>query len=58
MDTDSTEGYYLLFKRTFMLLEKITGSPILFDYLHGCGIYRIIIDMDSKQYNSKYLLSG
>jgi hypothetical protein len=55
---DSTEGYYLLFKRTFMLLEKISGSPILFDYLHGRGIYGIIVDMDSKQYSGKCLPSS
>jgi hypothetical protein len=41
-----------------MLLEKITGSPILFDYLHGSGIYGIIVDMDPKQYSGKYLPSG
>lgn len=51
---DSTEGYYLLFKRAFDLVQKITGHPVLFDSIHGTGIHGIIVDMDSKQYTGKY----
>ncbi|ODM21423.1 hypothetical protein SI65_02267 [Aspergillus cristatus] len=54
---DSTEGYYLLFKRAFDLVQKITGHPVLFDSIHGTGVHGIIVDMDSKQYTGlgKYL---
>ena len=51
---DSTEGYYLLFKRAFDLVQKITGHPVLFDSIHGTGVHGIIVDMDSKQYTGKY----
>ncbi|CBF82218.1 predicted protein [Aspergillus nidulans FGSC A4] len=50
---DSTEGYYLLFKRVFSLVQRISHQPIYFDPIHGSGIHGIIIDMDSKQY-TKY----
>ncbi|THC91582.1 hypothetical protein EYZ11_008950 [Aspergillus tanneri] len=48
---DSTEGYYLLFKRVFALVQKISRKPVHFDPIHGTGIYGIIVDMDSKQYS-------
>ncbi|EAA67000.1 hypothetical protein AN8575.2 [Aspergillus nidulans FGSC A4] len=47
---DSTRGYYLLFKRVFTLVQKLTQTPVLFDPIHGSGIYGIIMDMDSKLY--------
>jgi hypothetical protein len=50
---DSTQGYYLLFKRVFTLIQKITQQPVHFDSIHGSGIYGIIVDMDSKQYTGK-----
>lgn len=51
---DTTEGYYLLFKRAFALIQKVSGKPVLFNHLHDAGIYGIILDMDSKQYTGKY----
>ncbi|BCR90626.1 uncharacterized protein ACHE_60512A [Aspergillus chevalieri] len=48
--TDSTEGYYLLFKRVFDLVQRVSSQPVLFDSIHGSGIHGIIVDMDSKQY--------
>ncbi|KAG2001434.1 hypothetical protein GB937_010168 [Aspergillus fischeri] len=48
---DSAEGYYLLFKRVFTMIQKVLQQPVLFDPIHGSGIYGIIIDMDSKQYS-------
>ena len=55
---DSTEGYYLLFKRVFNLIHKVTGRPVLFDGIHGAGIHGIIVDMDTKQYTGKWLATG
>jgi hypothetical protein len=54
---DSTEGYYLLFKRAFGLIARISGHLVLFDHIHGSGIYGIIVDMDTKQYTGKHLQS-
>jgi hypothetical protein len=48
---DSAEGYYLLFKRVFTMIQKVLHQPVLFDPIHGSGIYGIIVDMDSKQYS-------
>lgn len=56
-NTDTTEGYYLLFKRVFNLIHKVTGRPVLFDPIHGTGIHGIIVDMDTKQYTDKCLVS-
>ena len=55
---DSTEGYYLLFKRVFKLVEKVSQKPVLFDPIHGSGIFGIIVDMDTKQYTGKYFVSS
>lgn len=55
---ESTEGYYLLFKRAFALIEKISQRPVLFQPIHGIGIYGIIVDMDNKQYSGKYFKSN
>lgn len=52
---DSTQGYYLLFKRVFGLIQEVTQQQMLFDHLHGSGIHGIIVDMDSKQYTGKLL---
>jgi hypothetical protein len=54
---DSTEGYYLLFKRVFNLIQKVSQQPVLFDSIHGSGIHGIIVDMDTKQYTGKYVLT-
>lgn len=35
----------------------MTGIPVSFNYLHGHGIYGIIVDMDTKQYSGKCLRS-
>jgi hypothetical protein len=50
---ETTIGYYLLFKRVFTLVEKITGQPVEFNSIHGNGISGIIVDMDSKQYTGR-----
>lgn len=55
---ETTEGYYLLFKRAFNLIQRISGKPVLFHPIHGTGIYGIIVDMDNKQYSGKYLASS
>lgn len=47
---ETTTGYYLLFKRVFTLVEKVTGQPVEFNSIHGNGISGIIVDMDTKQY--------
>ncbi|EAW17145.1 uncharacterized protein NFIA_005070 [Aspergillus fischeri NRRL 181] len=47
---ETTEGYYLLFKRAFTLIQKVTGQSVEFHSLHSSGIYGIVVDMDSKQY--------
>ena len=49
-DQETTEGYYLLFKRVFTLIQKVTGQSIEFNSIHANGIYGIIVDMDTKQY--------
>ncbi|OJJ94572.1 hypothetical protein ASPACDRAFT_37780, partial [Aspergillus aculeatus ATCC 16872] len=48
---DTADGYYLLFKRAFSLLEKITEKPILFHSIHNSGFHGVILDMDTKQYS-------
>jgi hypothetical protein len=55
---DTTEGYYLLFKRSFQMIEKVTGNRCSFRPLHGTGIYGIIMDMCNKQMTGKYLLTS
>lgn len=52
---ETTEGYYLLFKRVFTLIKRITGQSVQFNSMHSSGICGIIIDMDAKQYIGKYL---
>jgi hypothetical protein len=52
----TTEGYYLLFKRVFTLIKKITGQDVEFNSIHSSGINGIIVDVDSKQYTGKYFL--
>ncbi|EYE90581.1 uncharacterized protein EURHEDRAFT_466851, partial [Aspergillus ruber CBS 135680] len=47
---ETTEGYYLLFKRVFSLIQKVTGDAIKFSSIHSTGIYGIVVDMDTKQY--------
>jgi hypothetical protein len=42
---DTTEGYHLLFKRAFALIQKVSGKLVLFNHLHDAGIYGIILDM-------------
>ncbi|PYH99822.1 hypothetical protein BO71DRAFT_415300 [Aspergillus ellipticus CBS 707.79] len=49
-DQETTEGYYLLFKRVFTLIQKVTGQPIEFNSIHSNGTYGIVVDMDTKQY--------
>lgn len=53
---DSANGYYLLFKHVFNLIQKTIGRPVLFDSIHGTGIHGIIVDMGPKQYSGKYLI--
>lgn len=50
---ETTIGYYLLFKRVFALVQKITGRPVEFNSIHSSGIAGIIIDMDTKQYTGR-----
>lgn len=50
---ESTEGYYLLFKRAFTLIEHVTGNPVEFYSIHSTGIHAVIIDMCPKQYTGK-----
>jgi hypothetical protein len=33
------------------MIQKVLHQPVLFDPIHGSGIYGIIVDMDSKQYS-------
>jgi hypothetical protein len=49
-DQESTDGYYLLFKRVFTLVQKITGQPVEFTSIHSTGVQGIVVDMDPKQY--------
>ena len=50
---ETTTGYYLLFKRVFTLVEKVTGQPVEFNSIHGNRISGIIVDMDTKQYTGR-----
>ena len=54
---DTAEGYYLLFKKAFQPLERVSGRPVLFYSIHNSGFYGVILDMDTKQYSGKYLLT-
>lgn len=46
---EDPEGYFLLFSRVFAVVEKVTGKPLEFKYLHGSGIHAILADMDWSQ---------
>lgn len=50
---ESTEGYYLLFKRAFTLIELVTGKQVEFYSIHSTGIHAVIVDMCPKQYTGK-----
>lgn len=54
---ETTTGYYLLFKRVFTLVEKVTGQPVEFNSIHGNGISGIIVDMDTKQYAGRSIIN-
>jgi hypothetical protein len=53
---ETMEGYYLLFKRVFTLVQKTTGQRVEFNSIHGSGIAGIIVDMDTKQYTGRPIL--
>ncbi|KMP09240.1 hypothetical protein CISG_04911 [Coccidioides immitis RMSCC 3703] len=46
---DSKNGYYLLFKRVFDVIETLIGCSIAWFHLHGVGIEGVGLDMDRKQ---------
>jgi len=48
-EQETPEGYYLLFKRTFEIIRRLTGESINFYYLHGPGLHAVVLDMCNKQ---------
>lgn len=48
-DQESAEGYQFLFQKVFSLIQKVTGQPVTFDYLHGSGFKAIVSDMCPRQ---------
>ena len=55
-ESEDPEGYFLLFSRVFEVIEKVTGKPLQFQYLHGSGVHAILADMDWSQ--MKGMLNG
>jgi hypothetical protein len=49
MNQQTGHAYYLLFKKVFEIIHRLSGQPVQFFYLHGTGIETIVVDMDEGQ---------
>lgn len=61
---DTTEGYYIIFKKVYDIIYKLTGKKLTFRAIHGTGLHALVMDMDNKQIEGnlqplpKYLLNN
>lgn len=56
LNSESSQMYYMMFKRVFQLVKDQAGQDIQFQHLHSHGIRAVAADMDKGQLSGKLLL--